>query len=112
MNVRNYKDVPLTEPVAGLTKRVVIGPDVGAANFIMRIFELKPGFASPEHSHHWEHEIYVLDGCGTAMNGAGEKTMIQKGDVIFIPPNERHGLTSTGSVPLQFICLVPPEGDK
>jgi quercetin dioxygenase-like cupin family protein len=112
MKIRNWKDVPVTEPMTGLTKRVAIGPEIGATNFIMRIFELKPGFASPYHDHPWEHEVYVLEGCGTALNEAGEKNTIQKGDVIFIPSNERHRIENTGTVPFQFICLVPKGGDQ
>jgi quercetin dioxygenase-like cupin family protein len=112
MKTGNWKDVPVTEPITGLNKRVAIGPEIGASNFVMRIFEMQPGITSPRHSHPWEHGIYVIEGCGTAFNDEGEKTAIQKGDVIFIPPNEMHCIANAGTVPLQFICLVPPEGDK
>ncbi|MBU0544564.1 MAG: cupin domain-containing protein [Proteobacteria bacterium] len=112
MKAINWKEIPATVPMAGLSKRVAIGPEIGAFNFVMRIFEMQPGITSPHHSHSWEHEIYVIDGCGTALNHDGEKTTIQKGDVIFIPPQEMHSLANTGTAALQFICLVPADGDK
>ena len=112
MKARNWKEVPVTEPMKGLSKRVAIGPEIGASNFVMRIFEMQPGYASPYHSHPWEHEIYVIEGHGAAVNDEGKKATIQKGEVIFIPPDERHSLENTGSVSLQFICLVPAHGDK
>jgi len=28
MKIRNWKDVPVTEPMTGLTKRVAIGPEI------------------------------------------------------------------------------------
>jgi len=108
----NWKKIPITEPMAGLTKRVAIGPEIGAFNFVMRIFEMQPGIISPHHSHSWEHEIYVIEGSGEAVNHDGQKITIKKGDVIFIPPQEMHSLANTGTAPLQFICLVPAGGDK
>jgi len=112
MIARNWTEIPATEPMTGLRKRVAIGPEIGATNFVMRIFEMQTGFSSPRHSHSWEHEIYVIEGCGAAVNQNGEKINIQKGDVIFIPPEEMHNLANTGTTPLQFICLVPAGGDQ
>jgi quercetin dioxygenase-like cupin family protein len=112
MKIRNWKEIPVTEPMKGLSKRVAIGPEIGATNFVMRIFEMQPGITSPHHSHPWEHEIYVLEGRGAAVNDEGEKATIQKGDVIFIPPHEKHSLANAETAPLQFICLVPADGDQ
>jgi quercetin dioxygenase-like cupin family protein len=112
MKIRNWKEIPVTEPMTGLSKRVAIGPEIGASNFVMRIFEMQPGITSAYHSHPWEHEIYVIEGRGAAVDNDGEKAAIQKGDVIFIPPNEKHSLANAGTAPLQFICLVPAEGDQ
>jgi quercetin dioxygenase-like cupin family protein len=112
MKVRNWKEIPVTEPMKGLSKRVAIGPEIGASNFVMRIFEMQPGITSSHHSHPWEHEVYVLEGRGAAVNHEGEKVIIQKGDVIFIPPQEMHSIANTGTAPLQFICIVPAGCDK
>ena len=112
MKARALKEIPVTEPMKGLSKRVGIGPDEGAPNFVMRIFEMQPGLSSPQHSHPWEHGIYVLEGNATALNGEGKKTSIKKGDVVFIPSEEKHCIMNTGSAPFQFICMVPAGCDK
>lgn len=112
MKARALKEVPVVELMKGLSKRVAIGPEMGASRFVMRIIEIQPGISSPNHSHPWEHEIYVLEGHGTSINHQGEKNAIQKDDVIFIPPQEMHSIANTGKAPLRFICLVPPEGDQ
>ena len=43
MKIGHYRDVPATDPLPGVKKRVVIGPDEGAQNFIMRVFDVAPG---------------------------------------------------------------------
>ena len=53
MFVVNCKDVPLERYGEGMEKRVMIGPQQGAPNFVMRVFDLPPGASSPYHSHDW-----------------------------------------------------------
>jgi quercetin dioxygenase-like cupin family protein len=98
------------EAVRGATKRVLIGPEQGAPNFVMRLFTLDEGGYSPHHSHAWEHEIYILSGKGTAVSAKGEAA-IGTGDFIYVPPNETHQLRNAGSDPLEFLCLVPRRGE-
>ncbi len=72
MKIRShYSSTPFQEfegdAVHGVTGRVVIGKDDGAANFCMRIFTLAPGGYTPRHSHDWEHEILIHEGHGQVM---------------------------------------------
>ena len=110
MQIRNYKDVPVVPYAAGIEKRVVLGPKQGAPTFVMRIFDLPPGAASPWHQHDWEHEVYVLAGTGLVVSSDGE-TPIRRGDAILILPNEMHSLKNNGRGVLRFICLVPLRGE-
>ena len=98
------------EIVRGATKRVLIGPEQGAPNFVMRMFTLAEGGYSPRHTHAWEHEIYILSGSGTAVSAEGG-TEVNAGDFIYVPPNELHQLRNAGSEPLEFLCLVPRHGE-
>ena len=107
MQIRHYEDVEATPMMEGVKKRVVIGEDEGAPNFIMRIFDLDPGASSPLHEHPWEHEIFVLQGEAVARNGKGVETPVGEGDTIFIPPNEEHCLTNRGGNVFRFMCLIP-----
>ena len=106
MKVSNYLDTKPIQVLAGVVKREVITADDGAPHFCMRVFELEPGSSIPLHSHPWEHEIFVLSGQGVALSEDGE-TQVVKENVIFVPPNERHGFINNGNEVLRFICVIP-----
>ena len=89
-----------------LKVRWLITKDMGAENFAMRLFEMEPGGYSPLHTHPWEHEVFILEGEGTVFGG-GEKQKFKAGDVIFIPPNEKHQFKNTSEKTVKFLCLVP-----
>ena len=107
MKIRHYRDVPPTEPLPGVQKRVVIGPDEGAENFVTRVFEIAPGRTSPDHAHPWEHEIFILAGEGAARDRDGMETPIGEGSALFLPAGERHCLINNGNKILRFICIIP-----
>jgi quercetin dioxygenase-like cupin family protein len=107
MKIVDYRKVPATAPLPGVTKRVPIGPDDGAQNFIMRIFEIAPGHTSPDHAHPWEHEIFILAGKGVARDQDGKETPLGEGTAVFIPGGETHCLINQGGDALRFICLIP-----
>lgn len=111
MKVHNYRQVQGKEEIPGVVKRVVAGPDEGASNFVMRVFELQPNSSTPFHSHNWEHEVFVLAGHG-AVRGTEDDTILLQGEVVFIPSNEVHCLYNVGEEIFRFICVVPIEGNK
>jgi len=93
-------------PAAGVTGRILIGQEIGAPNFCMRLFELAPQGHTPCHEHDWEHEIFFHDGQGEVLaNGTWEK--VEKGSVAFVPGGATHQIKNTGTTPLTFVCLVP-----
>ena len=47
MKIRDYRDIQATAPMPGVSKRVPIGPEEGAPNFIMRVFEISPRSYKP-----------------------------------------------------------------
>jgi len=101
----NWEEV--LEPGAKkVKKQVLIGEEESAPNFIMRIFEIEPGGATPRHSHSWEHEVYVLSGKGKVY-AQGNEIEIAPGDALLIEPNEEHQFTNPYSQPLCFLCLIP-----
>lgn len=107
MKNHHYRDVPATKPLPGVSKRVVIGPNEGAPNFVMRVFEVAPGHTSPDHAHPWEHEIFILAGTGAARGEDGRETAFGEGSALFVPAGEKHCLINKGSENLRFICVVP-----
>ena len=90
----------------GVTGRILIGQEMGAPNFCMRLFELAPNGHTPSHTHDWEHEIFFHEGQGEILaNGAWE--CVKKGSVAFVPGGTPHQIKNTSPVPLTFVCLVP-----
>ena len=111
---KNYQEVEnkgatLTDgtPVKDVYVRWLIDNNDGAQNFAMRMFEIKPHTDVPIHSHWQDHEIFILDGKGKFYNKAGEFYKVQSGDVLYIPPNEKHGIKNKEDEILRFLCLIP-----
>jgi oxalate decarboxylase/phosphoglucose isomerase-like protein (cupin superfamily) len=84
------------------------------SNVTVRIAELavpKPG--DPPRGPHlhdgYEECIYVLKGTGTTVAESGE-IPIKAGDIVLIPPNEKHMTRNTGTEPLVLLCFFPEPG--
>jgi quercetin dioxygenase-like cupin family protein len=90
----------------GVVMRVVIGPDQGATNFTMRVFEVAPGGHTPRHHHDFEHEIFVHSGQGEIFY-EGKETPVGPGHVAYLAPNAEHQLRNTGDAPFVFVCVIP-----
>lgn len=106
-----HQQTPVDMPGAtGAKMRMLIGPDEGAKVFHMRQFEVAVGGHTPHHQHDYEHEILILKGSGTAESEAGQRSF-KAGDIIWVPPNEKHQFRNTGDGPLEFICLIPAPQD-
>jgi quercetin dioxygenase-like cupin family protein len=48
------------DKVKNVEKRILIGSKLEAPNFVMRLFTVKKDGHSPKHSHHWEHEVFIV----------------------------------------------------
>jgi len=107
--VFHYKTVEAKAVEDGASKvkiRWLISKDIGAENFAMRLFEIGVGGYTPLHTHHWEHEVFILDGEGLIFDG--EKAVpFTKGDAVFVPPDERHQFKNSTKKPLKILCLIP-----
>ena len=106
--IRHFQEVEAQAAAPGVTMRVVIGPEQGAPFFNMRVFEVQPGHASPQHSHWWEHEVLVLSGQGVFKSDQSE-VPIGHGSTVFVPGGEMHQFRNAGDDVLRFVCLVPQE---
>lgn len=101
MIVKHTGEIEGEEVGKGVVMRWVISEKDGAENFFMRIIDAEPGTQGPPmHSHAYEHEMYILEGQGLVVGDEGEKPF-KSGDVIFIPPNEKHEIKHPGG--LRFI---------
>jgi len=108
---KNYEDVdnnPITLHNAKDTYvRWLIDECDGAKYYAMRRFEIKPSGNVPLHEHPEDHEVYILDGNAKFYNDTGQEEIVNEGDVLYIPPYEKHGIKNLGKNNLIFICIVP-----
>jgi quercetin dioxygenase-like cupin family protein len=108
MIVKKYRDAEPEEMLEGVIKREVVNkPNDGAPTFCMRVFDVDPGCGTPYHTHDWEHEVYVLEGEGVAVNANGDETPVSRDSVVFVPGGELHGFKNTGDKNFRFICVIP-----
>jgi len=69
----------------------------------------KPGdtLRGPHLHHGYEECIYVLKGTGLTLYEGGGELEVKAGDVILVPPEEKHLTRNTGSEPLVLLCFFP-----
>jgi len=104
---RSVPKVPIIEDgVKDVERQVLLGPDDGIPNFIMRQFTVEPGGYTFYHTHDFEHEIYIVSGSGIAKSDR-EETPFSKKTAILVKPNEVHQFINNGTEPLVFLCLIP-----
>jgi len=107
MFVRKIVDVQDKDYGGGIRKRLLVGPNDGARNFLIRYYEIIPGAEGhSQHTHNWEHEGVILSGEGVILSGDRE-LKIEAGDIYFIAPDEPHTLRNTGKELLRFVCGAP-----
>jgi quercetin dioxygenase-like cupin family protein len=90
--------------------QILVGPDEGAPNFVMRRFVMEMGGGIPKHSNEVEHEQYVLR--GRARIRIGESVHeVGPDDTLYIPAGETHSYEVIEG-PFEFLCVVPNAPDR
>ena len=107
IETHGQKDMQM-EGAEGVKMRMLVGPDDGAPNFHMRHFEIAPGGQTPHHQHDFEHEVLILTGSGFARSEHGPRPF-KAGDVIFVPPSEKHQFVNDTDDTCTFLCLIPAQ---
>jgi len=105
IEAHEQKDVQM-DGAKGVRMRMLIGPEDNAPTFHMRHFEVARGGHTPHHGHDFEHEVLILGGRGLIKSAQGDRPC-KAGDVVFVPPDEKHQFVNTGDEPLTFLCLIP-----
>lgn len=103
-----YSDMPGSGEI---TKQIVIGPEDGSGEIVMRYFKVAPNGSSPYHQHGFPHLVKVEAGSGVVVDPGGGEHPISAGDYVYVPDNETHCFKNTGDGPLEFICVVPARGE-
>jgi quercetin dioxygenase-like cupin family protein len=110
MKVAHYEQIEAApanvEGASQCRMRCLIDHTDGAPTFAMRLFEVAASGHTPKHSHAHEHEVFVLEGIGTVLEGDKEHPL-RAGTCVLVPPNQLHQFRNTGVGPLKFLCLIP-----
>ena len=93
----------------GAFSKLLIRPEsCGSKSIDYRISVYQPRAYVAPHRHRIQEQVYhVLDG-EALMEIDGERTVVRKDDVIFIPPGTEHAIYNTGMTDLRFIVVTSP----
>lgn len=100
-------EIPLGRDAA---VRVLVGPQQGDTNFVLRRFTFGVGGGMPLHTNLVEHQQYVLRG-RARMRIADVVHEVQADDTLFIPAGVPHSYEVVDG-PFEFICVVPDKPDQ
>jgi len=111
MRVKHYDEIEEQEVTkansTNTTIRWLISKGDGSDFASTRRFEIKVGGQIGLHDHPEDHHYYVLEGKADLIDETGKKIAIRKDDVVYIPPNEKHGIINTGKGTFTFLCVIP-----
>ncbi len=97
---------------SALSKPLVRPETAGSALIDYRISTYQPMGYVALHMHKVQEQVYhILDGEGV-MEMDGQRRLVRKHDVIFIPPGVAHGITNSGLSDLTFIVVTTPVNDE
>jgi quercetin dioxygenase-like cupin family protein len=99
-----------TDQVDRVIKHVLVGPDEGAPNFVIRYFHVPVGDNTFYDQHPHEHGIVILHG-KARVQIKGDFYELGPLDAIFISGNDIHQLTNIGETPLGFLCVITRQAE-
>ncbi len=114
--VRNIVEEPWQEfpgHFGGALSKALVRPETAGSRLIdYRISTYQPMAYVELHTHKVQEQIYhVLEGEGM-MEFGGERRIVRRHDVIFIPPGVPHKITNNGLGDLTFIVVTTPVQDR
>ena len=110
--VRAAGAVPATKVAAGRATemQVLVGPEQGAPNFVLRRFIMGAGGGMPRHTNLVEHEQYVLRGRARITIGDAVHE-VRPDTTLYIPAGAVHSYDVL-EAPFEFLCVVPNAPDR
>lgn len=100
-----------TKEVHGILKHVLVGPEDGAPNFIIRYFQVPVQSHTFHHSHPHEHGMLILHGKAKIQinNDFHELGPL---DSIFLSGGDVHQVSNIGDTALGFLCVITREAEQ
>jgi quercetin dioxygenase-like cupin family protein len=98
---------PMTEEgVEKVLRRVLIGPEQGSENIIMRYFTILPGGNTPYHSHSHEHVVKIEKGKGIVVDERGRENIVSEGQSLLVEGSKEHQFKNPYYKPFEFLCII------
>jgi mannose-6-phosphate isomerase-like protein (cupin superfamily) len=69
--------------------------------------DVEPGSEQKAHSHGPQQVYVITRGQGRMRVGEDERD-VSEGQMVFIPPNEEHGIVNTGETTLTYVSAATP----
>ena len=93
----------------GAYSKLLVRPEsCGSKGIDYRISVYQPRAYVELHRHRIQEQVYhVLDG-EAVMEIDGERTVVRRDDIIFIPPGAEHAIYNSGMTDLRFIVVTSP----
>lgn len=105
-----WVDAPAVEyrgdEAPGVIRHVLVGPEDGASDFVVRYFTVPAGGRTALDRHPHEHGVVVVHGTGRVLLGERWHE-VGEGDSVFIAGGETHRLEASPDRPLGFVCVIP-----
>jgi len=113
MKIKKRDEAPPVETpgYTAVTKQVVLGPEDGSDEIVLRYFTVAAGGATPYHSHDFPHLVKIETGQGVAVDAHGGESPVVAGDYVYVESNVLHNFKNTGEAPFEFVCIVPVRGE-
>ena len=113
--VCNIAEVPWKEYPdhhGGALSKPLVNPENSAARHLdYRISMYQPMAYVKLHKHKVQEQVYhVLEGEGL-MEIGGERRVVRRHDVIFLPPGVEHSIQNSGLSDLVFLVVTSPPAD-
>lgn len=101
------------EHIGGAYSKMLVRPEsTGSRRIDYRVSVYQPRAYVKPHRHRIQEQVYhVLEGEGL-MELDGQRTVVRKDDVIFIPPGVEHAIYNTGMGDLRFVVVTSPPDDE
>lgn len=114
--IRNVVEVmweDLDGHYGGAYSKMLVRPETsGSKHLDYRISTYQPKAHVAPHAHRIQEQIYhILEG-EALMELNGERRVVRKHDVIFVPPGVVHAIYNTGLADLTFIVVTSPPDDR
>ena len=100
------KNLVETQGAKDVYIQILIGPEDGSSDIILRKFTVKSKGNTPYHKHAWPHLIKVEKGEGYLIS-ADSKQKLTEGMVAFVKGNEYHQFKNLSDEDFSFLCIIP-----